>query len=135
MNIQLNGTETIETDTLSVEQLKELRREVDDAVDLIEHQIAMAKAGKIETGEYAPAQWMAKAVYALTRKRRASQRLMEEIGARRKHLGANSRALSEYFVDICREKMSKEVFLSIKAAAEKRAQRAPALASEEMPTP
>lgn len=120
MKIQLNGTDEIETDALSVEQLKELRREVDDAIDLIEHQIAMAKAGKVETGEYAPAQWMAKANYALTRKRRASQRLMEEIGARRKRDVAGNRPLSEYFVDVCKEKMSKEVFLSVLDAAEKR---------------
>lgn len=121
MKIKTDGVEIIETDTLTTEQLKQLKRTIDDDIDNIEHQLAMARAERIETCTFADPKWYAKASFALKRKRKVAQLLQELLGKRSRAIKSqNNHALAECFVDVCKERMKPEVFQSLLAIAQRR---------------
>jgi uncharacterized protein with von Willebrand factor type A (vWA) domain len=122
--IKIEGGVSVETDTMSLDQLNELKGKVDERIDHIMEQIARAKAEQFETGEYADAHWFARAKLALRLQRRVAQQLQEEL---RKHRIAYRELenkqkipLSGYFMDVCREKMDRSLFEAILIEAKRR---------------
>lgn len=120
MKIRLDGKKTIETDELTLEQLRDLKVKADNAADTIQRQIDLAKANKINTGTYADPTWYANANFTLRQMRKTAGRLQELIGLRARQVKAQERGIANYFMDVCKELMTERTFAEFLAEAEKR---------------
>jgi hypothetical protein len=120
MRIRIDGKNTIETNELTLEQLRELKLKVDNASDIIQRQIDLAKAERITTGKYADPTWYANANYTMRQMRKTGNRLQELIGIRARQAKASERSIANYFMDVCKELMSERTFAEFLAEAERR---------------
>lgn len=123
MKIQLDSAEVLETDALSTQEVMELKRELEVVVDQIEYQLDLAKAEQHASGEFADPIWFAKANFALKRKRKVAQELQGLLNERKRAEKNQGRFLSEYFMDVCRERMTAETFDKVFEEAERRRER------------
>lgn len=120
MKIRIDGRQTIETDDLTLDELRGLKLKADNASDRIQYQIDSAKAQKISTGKYADPAWYANANYSLRQMRKTANRLQELIGIRARQAKLQERDIANYFVDVCKELMTARTFDEFWAAAEQR---------------
>jgi hypothetical protein len=114
MKLQLGKGASVDTDLCSLEELIAHKAVLDEQIISIDSQIQFAIAHRHETGQYADPHWMTNAKIALKQKRRAQQQLMVETSRRRKaqrQIEHNQeRPLSDYFVEICKERMPADLF-------------------------
>lgn len=120
MRIRVDGNKTIETDNLTLDELRGLKLRADNASDIIQRQIDLAKAEKINTGNYADPTWYANANYSLRQMRKTANRLQELIGIRARQARQEERSFADHFVDVCRELMTERTFAEFWAEAERR---------------
>jgi hypothetical protein len=105
--------------SLSERELDELLNLVAEDIANIKTQVGFAKSEAASTGKYSGSVWFRKASHALRMKGIEHQRLLQERSRRRRERGAvkSPRDLSNHFVDLCRERLSPELFASILDAA------------------
>lgn len=109
--------ERIDPNALSLDQLIALKDKLDTQADGINHDLTLARARKIETGEYTDAQWYARATLALKHKRRQTEHLKNLIAALKKEAriakASKERHVSHYFMQICQDRMPVDVFQAV----------------------
>lgn len=120
MKVRVNGKNTVETDDLTLDELRGLKLRADNAADVIQRQIDLAKAEKITTGKYADPKWYANANFTLRQMRKTANRLQELIGLRARQAKVQERDIANYFVDACKELMTERTFAEFWAEAERR---------------
>jgi hypothetical protein len=114
MILTISSEETVDTDNLSVDGLRDLVYRMGEDIDSIEYQIETARVEARSNGNYADGQWYAKAQYALRRKRKTVDFAKQIMGERRRNKNiAMSNTLSSVFVDVARESLSEEEFSAI----------------------
>lgn len=120
MKIRIDGKTTVETDDLTLIELRDLKVKADNAADIIQRQLDLAKAEHIKTGKYADPTWYANANFTLRQMKKTVGRLQELIGLRSRQVKAQERGIANYFMDVCKEHMTERTFAEFLAEAEKR---------------
>lgn len=113
--------EVIETDQKSIDELVALMEHLEEKCLDMDAQIAAAKAQAKVGAIPMEQEWYNKIRRALFLYRRDVQKLKTEIAARRKRERiANSKQVSDFFVELCRERMPEELFEALRAEAYRR---------------
>jgi hypothetical protein len=110
MIVKIREGVTVDTDACTFAELKEAKDAIDTDVLMILAQIEKAKAHHLSTGEYADPHWFAKANHALRVKRRTQQKLQELLRIHHKAENVQNQPLSQFFMDVCRERMDAALF-------------------------
>lgn len=119
MILTISSEETVDTDNLSVDGLRDLVYRMGEDIDSIEYQIETAQAEARSNGNYADGKWYAKANYALRRKRKTVDFVKQIQGERRRNKNiAMSNTLASVFVDVARENLQDREFGAILREAE-----------------
>jgi hypothetical protein len=111
MILTISSEETVDTDNLTIDGLRDLSYRMGEDIDSIEYQIESAQVKARTNGEYSDGQWYAKAQYALRRKRKTVEFIKQIQGERRRERNMSlSTTLASLFVDVAREKLPDHEF-------------------------
>lgn len=108
---------------LSIQELQNLRLEMDKERAIIEQQISEAKSKRYHTGEWSDAKWFKSANGAYKAKGFAISVICNELSKRRKERSKSIRSVADYFVDTAKQILSAETFNLIMAKAKELAER------------
>jgi hypothetical protein len=120
MRIMVNRALIYDTDNMDLDEVKSALIELRTAIDAIEYKIELRKAESIELEKELSLVWLARATYALKRRKRGEAYLREMLAGLTNKKVANARLRAECFADICKGRMEKEEFDGLMAAAEER---------------
>ena len=119
MILTISSEETVDTDNLSIDGLRDLVYRMGEDIDSIEYQIESARVDARTNGNYADGQWYAKANYALRRKRKTVDFVKQIQGERRRNKNiAMSNTLASVFVNVARDNLQDREFKDILREAE-----------------
>ena len=114
MILTISSEETVETDNLSVDGLRDLAYRMGEDIDSIEYQIESAQLKVRTNGEYSDGQWYIKANYAMRRKRKTMEFIKMIQGERRRERNmAQNATLANIFIDVARENLQDHEFEAI----------------------
>lgn len=122
MLVYVDKNKTRQTDIMTTDELRQLMAQIDEDVISITHQLEMLKIRErtITTTEQ---RWAAGARAVLARKRLTKQHLIREIGERTRQEMMAQRPFAEFFMDVCRERMTEFDFDNLFAEALERRER------------
>ena len=114
MILTISSEETVETDNLSVDGLRDLAYRMGEDIDSIEYQIESAQLKVRTNGEYSDGQWYIKANYAMRRKRKTMEFVKQIQGERRREKNmAQNATLANIFMSVARENLHDHEFEAI----------------------